>query len=559
MVGALLAEMMTPVLMLVALLNCQFLDSYALPIAQKYAVIIPQRLYSLHTQDKYPDVVQYELQLDGKTLVIHLEKTKDLIPHNYTETRYLPDDTPVMTSSGDQIQDHCHYQGYVKDDVDSVAIISTCTGISIALREMKGDETQGRSLLIEPLDLADIGEHAVYEEEEETARTCGVIGTDWEEASTQKMSRPNTAAKKMEIDMWKSQKYIELYVVADNSMFEKYGRNATIIRNRIFGMVNYVNKVYKSINTIVALIGIEIWDNKNQVEVNGSAPGNLDRFSAWGKESILPRVTNDNAQLITNKDFDGPTVGLAFTSSMCTSLSAGVIQDHSKNEVMVGVTLAHEMGHNLGLSHDDVNCSCSAGPCVMLPVLSARLPNRSSNCSQNQFKKFLLKNVPNCMINKPNREKDLATAVCGNMFTELGEDCDCGTVQECTNPCCDAATCKMKKGAVCAEGDCCENCKYMKAGAVCRPSSNDCDLPDMCDGNSNLCTTDRIKDNGVSCMDGQGYSKNGMCPTHKTQCTADWGPGSVVANNSCYNINTVGRNYGYCKQWKETYKECNQP
>lgn len=31
--------------------------------------------------------------------------------------------------------------------------------------------------------------------------------------------------------------------------------------------------------------------------------------------------------------------------------------------------------------------------------------------------------------------------------------------QECTNPCCNATTCKLTEGSQCAEGQCCENCK----------------------------------------------------------------------------------------------------
>lgn len=32
-------------------------------------------------------------------------------------------------------------------------------------------------------------------------------------------------------------------------------------------------------------------------------------------------------------------------------------------------------------------------------------------------------------------------------------------MQECTNPCCNATTCRLTEGSQCAEGDCCDNCK----------------------------------------------------------------------------------------------------
>nr|P0DW30.1 RecName: Full=Disintegrin atropoimin [Metlapilcoatlus mexicanus] len=40
---------------------------------------------------------------------------------------------------------------------------------------------------------------------------------------------------------------------------------------------------------------------------------------------------------------------------------------------------------------------------------------------------------------------------------EAGEECDCGTP---ANPCCDAATCKLRPGAQCAEGLCCDQCRF---------------------------------------------------------------------------------------------------
>nr|3C05_B Chain B, Disintegrin acostatin-beta [unidentified]3C05_D Chain D, Disintegrin acostatin-beta [unidentified] len=54
------------------------------------------------------------------------------------------------------------------------------------------------------------------------------------------------------------------------------------------------------------------------------------------------------------------------------------------------------------------------------------------------------------------------------------------------NPCCDAATCKLTTGSQCADGLCCDQCKFMKEGTVCRRARGD-DLDDYCNGISAGC------------------------------------------------------------------------
>lgn len=65
-----------------------------------------------------------------------------------------------------------------------------------------------------------------------------------------------------------------------------------------------------------------------------------------------------------------------------------------------------------------------------------------------------------------------------------------------------------------------------KAGEVCRPAKDECDLPEMCDGKSTLCPSDRYQINGFPCQDGKGYCRMGTCPTLEQQCIDLWGPGT---------------------------------
>lgn len=530
----------------------QVLALAPLPGVKDYEVVHPQKLYSRHRRDtkaKYPDEVHYGFKLKGEDVEVHLKRNEDLLGQNYTLTHYSPDGQEVTVYP--DVSDHCYYHGYIKNESDSEASISLCNGVSGYFR------TKQQRYLIEPLQLAEGEDHAVYPYEslEDTPKTCGVTNTSWEGGKT-KSSRAMTSTQKQEF--LKAKKYIELVMVADTSIYKKYNRSNAQVQQRIFESINYLNLVYKGINIFVALIGIEIWQTADLITVDASAGSDLDRFSAWRTQDLLKRKRNDNSQFLTNVDFEGPTVGLAYVGTMCSSdHSAGVIQDHSKSSIAVGATIAHEMGHNLGMNHDSSSCSCPESSCIMAASLSYVTPKLFSTCSHQNFQDFILNRMPECLRAMPLANDIVAPAVCGNGFIETGEQCDCGTPQECQNPCCDATTCKLKPEAKCADGECCENCKIKSAGILCRPGKDDCDLPDMCDGQNAQCSSDRFRVNGYPCNNGEGYCYMGTCPTLKSQCVDIWGAASGDEDaTSCFNSNKRGLNYGFCTYSGGKYIAC---
>ncbi|XP_073478321.1 zinc metalloproteinase-disintegrin-like VLAIP-A isoform X2 [Aquarana catesbeiana] len=413
--------------------------------------------------------------------------------------------------------------------------------------------TKGRRYLIEPQNLTE-GMHVVYEEEE-NPKACAVTDEHWEGSVLAQEVLPTQTQE--EIDrLLNAKKFIELVMVADTSMYHKYGNNTKAVKDKVFAMVNLMNADYKILNISVVLVGLEIWDTKNQIEVNATAGATLDKFSKWRQEKLLPRIAHDNAQLITNTDFEGPTVGLGNVGSMCSeAYSAGIDQDHNRSPAPVASTLVHEVGHNLGMQHDDSNCSCSTESCIMSPFLSSPPASKFSQCSMNQFKKYLLNLSFKCLMNKPKIGRFISPPFCGNNLIENGEQCDCGAEQECTNPCCDASTCKLKAEAVCADGECCEKCQFKKAGSMCQHSLHECDLPDTCDGKSNRCL-DLFKKDGTSCMDGKGYCLRGKCPTLKNQCIDLWGSDALVGADHCFVLNFKGLIYGHCTLSGDRYLPC---
>ncbi|XP_009898879.2 disintegrin and metalloproteinase domain-containing protein 28 [Dryobates pubescens] len=551
-------------LLLVSLLLLDFLQqggtSKELPGVEHYDVVYPRKLHTVQKraaertrETEYEDTMKYGIRANGEEVILHLQKNKHLLATDYTETVYSDDGQQITTSP--QIQDHCYYEGHIQDDADSTASISACKGLSGYF------ETRGQKYLIEPLGASDTEEHAVYKYEkleQKSIKTCGLINNTWEGDSADPINDIFKSSNSPEIKAYlKSKKYLEVYIVADNTLYKKYDEDVSAVRQRIFGIVNYINTVYKPINIYVALVGLEIWTDGDKCLLGRVASFTLDSFSKWRLSDLLKRKRNDNAQLITGYDFEGTTIGLAFLKSICSEIySAGIIQDHSRNEIAVAATMAHEMGHNLGMSHDTPACTCSGAVCIMTDTVSSIIPKRFSSCSLQSFESFMMSAMPECLTNIPEVSSIVAPATCGNHFVEKGEECDCGTPEECTNECCDPETCKLTAGSTCAQGECCENCQFRKPGVICRAVQHDCDLAEMCTGASASCPADRFRVNGHPCNYGQGYCYMGSCPTRDSQCKAAFGPEATEGAASCYQMNERGVYYGYCRKDKGSHVPC---
>ncbi|XP_009331062.1 PREDICTED: disintegrin and metalloproteinase domain-containing protein 8 [Pygoscelis adeliae] len=454
----------------------------------------------------YPDRILYSVRAEGRDYFLWLEKNKELLGQHYTETHYSADGTEITEKP--DIQDHCFYQGHVRGYADSAVSISTCGGLSGFFRV---NET---TFLLEPLEEDAAGQHAVYR----AAHLRGKRGTCGESGATLEYDHEPKIPAAMKLYRWKSAplhkgpRYVELVLVVDNEEFRKH-KDLRTVQNRMKEIVNHVDKLYQPLRLRVALIGLEVWSHKDKIMVSPNPEVMLDNFLHWREAELLRRKPHDNAQLITGIDFHGTTVGLAKKLVMCTRDSGGVNQDHSTNPIGAASTMAHEMGHNLGMSHDEdiAGCRCPVpkadGGCVMAASVGP---------------------------------------VCGNQFVERGEQCDCGTLEECFDRCCNATTCQLREGAECSQGDCCQDCKLKVAGVLCRPSKNDCDLPEHCTGLSAECPEDVFQENGISCQNGNGYCYNGACPSHGEQCRTLWGTEAQVAPDVCFKHNSEQHLHLHC-------------
>uniref|UniRef100_A0A671URI9 Disintegrin and metalloproteinase domain-containing protein 19-like n=1 Tax=Sparus aurata TaxID=8175 RepID=A0A671URI9_SPAAU len=347
---------------------------------------------------------------------------------------------------------------------------------------------------------------------------------------------------------WGTTKYMELYIVADNTLVSTY---------LFFVCVQF----YRALNIRVPLIGLEVWTDRDQCIVNEEPNATLWSFLQW-RQKLKSRKKHDNAQLLTGVIFKGTTIGMAPLEGMCSLENSGGINDHSELSIGAAATMAHEIGHNFGMSHDHDGCCVEAtaeqGGCVMAAATGHPFPRVFSRCSKRDLDSYFQKGGGMCLYNMPNMKDLVGGKKCGNGFVEDGEECDCGEPDECTNDCCNANNCTLKEEAQCAHGVCCEGCKLKQAGTMCRGPAGACDLPEYCTGASPYCPANVYLLDGSSCQYSLAYCYNGMCLTHEQQCLQLWGYGARPAHDACFeDVNAAGNAFGNCgKDEHGNYMKC---
>ncbi|XP_028286678.1 disintegrin and metalloproteinase domain-containing protein 9 [Parambassis ranga] len=517
----------------------------------KYSIVTPRVVQRLTRSINSPaqpkeryrgETVSYALIINNREHTLHLKKNRDFLHPNCVQ--YLSNATGTYNSSFPSNYVHCYYHGEVEGYRDSVVALSTCSGLRGVI--VLENETFG----LEPVPQSTTKEHLLYllKDVQSEPVTCGVVDEDApfpaHEPFEPGQSLTSLLRRKRNLPQTR---YVELALVVDQLRYNFKKKNETAVRDEMVELANLLDGYYKSLNIRVVLVSLEIFKDRNPFSVDGSAGEVLENFVKWRKEILVPKVRHDIGQLIVGQPsaYAGGVLGMAFVGTVCSVATSGGINVYSNDNILyISTVVAHEMGHNLGMNHDDQRCNCNGSSCIM--SAGAGGSTSFSSCSANDFENLILRGGGMCLLNHPTDV--IGTAKCGNGRLDEGEQCDCGKPEECKNECCNAATCKLSYRSSCAQGSCCSNCQIRVAGTPCRQSINSCDLPEYCDGKSEYCPNNFYVMDGLPCENNAAYCFEGRCQTYNYQCKQLFSPDPATkAADICFETaNTKGTIFGNC-------------
>ncbi|KAL6030936.1 hypothetical protein STEG23_001366 [Scotinomys teguina] len=504
-------------------------------------VVIPLRVTD-------PDWFSYSLRLGGERHIIIMKPTKHFISKNFLLFTY--NDEGELLVEQPFVQSDCYYHGYVDGEPESMLIINTCFGSLQGIIEINGIAYE-----IMPKNLTSTFEHLVYkidsEDSESFSMRCGLTEEEIARQLKIQESKDSTLMQSQYENWWTHHKYLEYYVAIDNKRYVYKNNNVTACVQEMLQVVNGINGYYLQIDIDVVLTTLEVWTQTNHVDVTEDINKVLSNFCTWKRRNVDNRIRNDIAHLFARQGY-GAYLGLAYVGTVCSSINCAVNSFLTDSTQEMAFIIAHEMGHNLGMPHDEKFCTCGLSNCIMAPAKSNS--PRFSNCSYERMYSVITKT--NCLYNIPDTKVTTNLTLCGNSLVEQGEQCDCGSSVSCqSDPCC-SKDCVFKPGAECAIGLCCKKCKFMPTGTVCREKNNECDLPEWCNGTSAECPADVYVEDGSPCRS-DGYCYSMTCHKREEQCQTLFGNSATSADATCYmEMNKRGDRFGNCGNDSRNYRRC---
>ncbi|XP_071957134.1 A disintegrin and metalloproteinase with thrombospondin motifs 1-like [Antedon mediterranea] len=308
----------------------------------------------------------------------------------------------------------CYYVGSSANHNNSVAAVSTCNGLEGMVNTAK------KSYFIKPLrpehrrrrsaDTQDETTHVVFTRHV-PEQTCGVTKQDERDITLNTRGLDTMIAP---AQLTTGKKNLEVLLTAGYTMFSHYGddleKYLQVIMNIVVSLFEQNSIGIDMTLTVIRFVVIEnesdgpvLKEDENGLEAHDSLKSfcewHLNRYKSLNPD-VAAIVTRTNLYRVTDDGtINSATTGLAGVGVACKPDNRCSINEDTG--LGTATTIAHEMGHNLGMKHDGEFNECPSNKNLMASITAQGLEGMQwSTCSADYIKSYLQERDVNCLDNQ---------------------------------------------------------------------------------------------------------------------------------------------------------------
>ncbi|XP_060070698.1 A disintegrin and metalloproteinase with thrombospondin motifs 7-like [Ylistrum balloti] len=390
--------------------------------------------------DKTPDhTVHYKVDIENKPIYLKVKPNYKLyFPSLIVEKRknLFGNVTDSVFTGVEPDEEHCHFTGEVLGETSSTVALEVCNGLTGLLRIGTG------TYFIEPVrghPASDTGHpHIVYQHTSLPSKIglhnlhnpvtpdqnspCDAGGEDGPSEEDKEhydraaeKHRHAHSRKKRSISI---ERHIEAMVVVDPAMVEYYKNED--VKTYVLTIMNMVATLFHeaSIGNALNLVMVRLVlleDPQEDLKLTHHADKSLRSFCKWQKKMNFKDDDHPNhhdvAILLTRINICSrmnepcSTLGLAQVPGICLPHKSCNINEDTG--LPLAYTVAHELGHNFGMTHDSVRNGCEMKDgeeylyVMAAQLLAVNVPMKWSECSRTAITKFIDRGWAYCLDDEP--------------------------------------------------------------------------------------------------------------------------------------------------------------
>ena len=289
---------------------------------------------------------------------------------------------------------------------------------------------------------------------------------------------------------WPHRKALKVHYTVSHSLVVQNSNEARIIENIVI-INNILHTIYYQGQLQVFIHALCIWSHRDQMNLQRfRSPAEAKaQFGLWKSQNFYANIPHDTLLLLTGHKITGTSYYSSHNGICNHNRGASYVYVVRYHIFLAATVGAHGIGL-MGAFHDVPGCRCFRRyQCLVAP--NPGLLDMMSNCTFEAIHQWLHVWDP-CLssLNIAYNNFPYVARRCGDKITDNFEECDCGTLKDCSKVSRCETSCILSLGSDCDDGDCCMKYKYAQPGYMYRDTLGICDLPEYCNRETHDCPAD---------------------------------------------------------------------